>query len=108
MDEESYVAQKQRILDEISDIDNKLAEFRTEGSDFDSSDYHTLEQVSYFILVQQLLHSHYVDYVDVIRCIDPTIAKSFIRSVLSVIDVDDGKITRMIFQNGITLDFIYA
>ena len=107
MDEESYVAQKQRILDEISEIDKTLSELRTEGSDFDLSDYHTLEQASYFILVQQLLHSHYVDYENIIRSIDPTIAKSFIRSVLSVVYVDDGRVTDMIFQNELSLTFLY-
>ena len=107
MDEETYIIQKQRILDEISEIDSALAELHPEGSAFDVSDYRFLDEASYFILVQQLLNSPYVDYEHFIRNIDPTIAKSFIRSVLSFVDVDDGKIIRMIFQNGITLNFIY-
>ena len=105
--EQTYIVQKQRILDEISEIDSALAELHPEGSAFDTSDYRFLDEASYFILVQQLLNSPYVDYEHFIRNIDPTIAKSFIRSVLSVVDVDDGKIIRMIFQNGLSLNFIY-
>ena len=107
MDEETYVAQKQKILDEITEIDNALAELHPEGSAFDVSDYRFLDEASYFILVQQLLNSPFVDYEHFIRNIDSTIAKSFIRSVLSVVDVDDGNVIRMIFQNGIILNFIY-
>ena len=61
----------------------------------------------YFIMVQNLLDDRTVDYEKYIRQIDPMVPKSFLRSIISKITVDDGKVSSIEFKNGIIHTFSY-
>ncbi len=66
-----------------------------------------IKKASYFIMVEKLLSEKYIDYQKYIRTIDPSIPKNFIQSIISKIEVSQGKITAIVFKNGIRNDFEY-
>lgn len=58
-------------------------------------------------MVQNLLDDRTVDYEKYIRQIDPMVPKSFLRSIISKITVDDGKVSSIEFKNGMIHTFSY-
>ncbi len=106
--EKDYIIERQRILDAISEIDQKLDDLKDEDiDDGPLADDEFIEKASYFIMVQKLLDDRYVDYEKYIRKIDPSIPRSFIKSVIEAIYTTDGKVTSIVFKNGMTHTFSY-
>lgn len=62
---------------------------------------------SYYIMTEKLVEDRYLDYEKYIRTIDPSVPKSFLASVIDHIDVDDGRVVSITFQNGIKHSFTY-
>lgn len=92
----------------INEIDQRLNEIKDEDVNFGPlADDEFIEKASYFIMVSKLLDDRYVDYEKDIRQIDPSIPRSFIRSVIEYIEVIDGKISSITFKNGMKHNFIY-
>lgn len=58
-------------------------------------------------MVQKLLDDRYVDYEKYIRSIDPSIPRSFIRSIIETVHTTDGRVTSIVFKNGMTHTFTY-
>lgn len=107
MPEDEYIDQKRRISEELARIEEQMSDLGEADDGFSKSDYKFLEQASYFVMIQQLINAPYIDYEKYIRNIDPVIAKTFIRTVFSNIEVVNGQITKMVFTNGITLHYNY-
>ena len=105
--EKDYILERQRIIDDMNRIDSRLSEIVKDSANDLSLDSSLLEQASYFIMVDQLLSDRYVDYEKYIRSIDPSIPRSFLHSVISKIEVADGRVTSIHFKNGLTNRFIY-
>lgn len=106
--EKDYIVDRQRILTAINEIDQKLSKYADEGDDFGPlADDEFIEKASYFIMVSKLLDDTYVDYEKYIRHIDPSIPRSFIRSVVESVEATNGKITAITFKNGIKHVFTY-
>ena len=106
--EKDYIVERQRILSAIDEIDQKLSEFKEDEDDYGPlADDEFIEKASYFIMVSKLLEDTYVDYEKYIRQMDPSIPRSFIKSVIESIEATDGKITAIVFKNGIRHSFTY-
>lgn len=106
--EKDYIIERQRILDSISEVDQKLNALKDEDlKDGPLADDEFIEKASYFIMVQKLLDDRYVDYEKYIRQIDPSIPRAFIKSIIESIVVTDGKVTSIQFRNGMTHTFTY-
>lgn len=106
--EKDYIVERQRILSAIDEIDQKLSEFKEDEDDYGPlADDEFIEKASYFMMVSKLLKDTYVDYEKYIRQIDPSIPRSFIKSVIESIEATDGKITAIVFKNGIRHSFTY-
>lgn len=106
--EKDYIIERQRILSAIDEIDQKLNEMKIDEPDCGPlADDELIEKASYFIMVSKLLEDRYVDYEKYIRQIDPSIPRSFIRSIIEYIEVVDGKISTIMFKNGMKHSFVY-
>lgn len=106
--EKDYIMERQRILDAISEIDNKLNKMDEDDTDGPLADDEFIEKASYFVMVQKLLDDKSVDYEKYIRQIDPSIPRAFIRTVIDSIHVENGNVTAIVFKNGMEHRFIYA
>lgn len=58
-------------------------------------------------MVQKLLDDRTVDYEKYIRSIDPMVPRAFLRSVISKITVEDGRVASIEFKNGMIHTFSY-
>ena len=106
--EKDYMIERQRILDALAEVDQKLNDLKDENADTGPlADDEFIEKASYFIMVQQLLDERYVDYEKYIRQIDPSIPRSFIKSIIDEIHTTDGRVTSIVFKNGMTHRFTY-
>ena len=106
--EKDYMIERQRILDALAEVDQKLNDLKDEDADTGPlADDEFIEKASYFIMVQQLLDERYVDYEKYIRQIDPSIPRSFIKSIIEEIHTTDGRVTSIVFKNGMTHRFTY-
>ena len=102
MAEKDFIVEKQRIITAIKEIDRKLAEIKDDDTDGPLADEEFIEKASYFIMVSKLLEDRFVDYEKYIRQIDPSIPRSFVKSVIESISVTEGRVTAITFKNGMT------
>ena len=107
--EKDFVLERKSIMDKIESIDNRLAELDAHSKGgFQMSDGEFMQKASYFIMQQQLQEKRYIDYEKFIRTIDPQIVKNFMQSVVQKIVAKDGKITSIMFSNGVEHKFLYS
>lgn len=107
--EKDFVLERKSIMDKIESIDNRLAELDAHSKGgFQMSDGEFMQKASYFILQQKLQEKRYIEYDKFIRTIDPQIVKNFMQSVVQKIVVKNGKITSIMFSNGIEHKFLYS
>ena len=93
-------------MDQINEIDEALHSMKDED-DGPLADDEFIEKASYFIMVQKLLDDRTVDYEKYIRRIDPMVPRAFLRSVISKITVEDGRVASIEFKNGMVHTFSY-
>lgn len=106
MAEKDFIVEQKRIMDQINEIDETLRSMKDED-DGPLADDEFIEKASYFIMVQKLLDDRTVDYEKYIRRIDPMVPRAFLRSVVSRIIVEDGRVRSIVFKNGMTHTFSY-
>lgn len=107
MPEAEFLADRNRLLKQLADIDSKLAEIQQEELDetLMSDEFQT--KASYFLMLQSLIGDKPFDYEKYIKDADPEIPKAFINTVAYKIEATDGRITAITFRNGITYKFHY-
>ena len=106
MAEKDFIIEQKRIMDQINEIDEALHSMKDED-DGPLADDEFIEKASYFIMVQKLLDDRTVDYEKYIRRIDPMVPRAFLRSVISKITVEDGRVASIEFKNGMVHTFSY-
>ncbi len=106
MAEKDFIIEQKRIMDQINEIDEALHSMKDED-DGPLADDEFIEKASYFIMVQKLLDDRTVDYEKYIRRIDPMVPRAFLRSVISKITVEDGRVASIEFKNGMIHTFSY-
>lgn len=106
MAEKDFIIEQKRIMDQINEIDEALRSMKDDG-DGPLADDEFIEKASYFIMVQKLLDDRTVDYEKYIRRIDPMVPRAFLRSVISRISVEDGRVSSIEFKNGMVHTFSY-
>ena len=107
MAEKDFIIEQKRITDQIDEIDDALRSMNNDAAG-PLADDEFIEKASYFIMVQNLLDDRTVDYEKYIRQIDPMVPRSFLRSIISKITVDDGKVSSIEFKNGMIHTFSYS
>ena len=107
MPEAEFLADRNRLLKQLADIDSKLADIQQEELDetLMSDEFQT--KASYFLMLQSLIGDKPFDYEKYVKDADPEIPKAFINTVACKIEATDGRITAITFKNGITYKFHY-
>lgn len=108
MPEKDFVMQRSQLSQQLEDVNARLEAIQAADPDSGSgvsSDF--IRKASYYIMTEKLVEDRYLDYEKYIRTIDPSVPKSFLASVIDHIDVDDGRVVSITFQNGIKHSFTY-
>lgn len=108
MAEKDYILQRKELTDRLEEADQRLAEIDAQiAASTPMSDDEFMAKASYFILSQELQGKREVDYVKFITNADPQILKNFIKNVTTNFCIKNGKVTSILFKNGIELQFYY-
>lgn len=105
--ETEYVTEREKLIAELSEIEKKLSVIKADETEdmISSSDF--IERASYFVMIERLLDSKYINYEKFTRSIDRSIQRSFILSVIDKIVITSGRITSITFKNGLETHFNY-
>lgn len=107
MPEKDFILERHRLLHELETINNEIdAHSKDEPANYLDND-ELLEKASYFIMVDNLNSGRFVNYEKYIRTIAPEIPRKFITSIISKIVAANGKVTSVVFKNGLTINFIH-
>lgn len=107
MSEREYTSERNQIISELQDIEKRLGEIRSEGQEAMISSEDFISRASYFVMVENLLGDAEIDYKSFSQSVDKSIQKSFFSSVISEIDIANGRVASVVFKNGITVRFKY-
>lgn len=107
MPEKDFIIECQRIQSAIDEIDEKLSSIKTDEDDRPLVGDEFIEKASYFIMMQKLMDDRTVDYEKYIRQTKQSVPRAFIRSIITSITVNDGKVISIEFKNGMIHTFTY-
>ena len=107
MSEAEYTSERNEIISELQELEKKLEEIREENPETIISSEDFISRASYFIMIQNLLSDTAIDYKKFAQSVDKSIQRSFFTSVITEIDIVNGKVTAIEFKNGITTRFKY-
>ena len=106
MTEKDFIVRKKEIADRISEISGKLGMI-THTAESVLSDEDFIRQASHLLIVNRLKDREYVYYRSLASSTSPEVLKEFVQSIVDSIVLTDGHITRLVFRNGLTHDFIW-
>ena len=101
-----YIARKEEIVSSMEQIDSEIGLLNTSFK-YTIPDDEFISKASQFIISQKLLNKKSINYVQLVNSIDKTVLRDFVHSIFDSIIVTKGKITSIIFTNGLRQDFIY-
>lgn len=105
--EKEFVSERQRILDELERIDNRLSELSINEADTLTMEDDFIQKSSYFLMIDKLSAAAYIDYEKYIRIIDPATPRNFIHNIIKEIRIRDGQIVSIEFRSGMIQHFVY-
>lgn len=105
--EKDFIIEREKIVNEITEIEARLAELHKEEHDDLISNEVFIQKASYFIMVRNLLDDRYIDYEKYIRKIDPIIPRNFLTTIIQKIEISNGRVVSITFKNNMTHRFIY-
>lgn len=101
---------KQRDLQsKIDGIDEKIENLKSSeanNKNLNPLDTSFIKKATAFLVSQKILSARYIDFVDLALNSDPQILKDFISQIIEYITVDENKVTKIKFINGIEHSFI--
>jgi DNA invertase Pin-like site-specific DNA recombinase len=105
MSEKDYILKKQKFANEIDALSENKKLIELEPLKHEESSL--IAQASEFILINELDQNH-IDFVDLWMGIDSEYLKAFIQSIIEEIEVKDGKVSAIKFNNGIENRFEWS
>lgn len=108
MPEKDFVMQRSQLSKQLEEVNARLEAIQTTDPDSGSgvsNDF--ILKGSYYIMGEKLVEDRYFDYEKFVRTYELTILKTFLAYVIDHIDVDDGRVVSITFQNGIKRSFTY-
>lgn len=105
MPEKDYLIERKQILSELEKVDKRLSEIKNTEDGITDNEFRN--KASYFIMVDKLLNYKAGDAEKLIRSLEPSIIKSFMKQVIDHIVIKDGVITEIHFKSRLSMRFIY-
>lgn len=107
MSESDYIIKRNELDEKLDKILESIGmQSKTEDEVIISND-DFVERASEFIIAKNLEGRNYISYRRLSDQVDKTVLKSFFSSIIYSIYLDKGRISKIIFRNGITHEFIY-
>lgn len=106
MSEKDFILRKMEISKRLDDINSQLGMI-TRNSDSILSDEDFIKQASHLLIQKELQGKQYIYFKNLASNISPEILKTYMETILDSVYTTDGKITTIVFKNGLSHKFIY-
>lgn len=106
---EEFAKKQKDLQSKIDVIDEKIENIKSSGANnknLNPLDTSFIKKATAFLVSQKILSARYIDFVDLALNSDPQILKDFVSQIIEYITVDENKVTKIKFINGIEHSFI--
>lgn len=103
--EQEYITQKIKLTQSIEEVQEQIG-FASDPWQQSISDEEFIQKASEFIISQKLTNRNYINYQRLAMSVDAEILKSFVHNIIERIIVKNGKVTCIIFKNGLAHSFL--
>jgi DNA invertase Pin-like site-specific DNA recombinase len=104
--EKDFILRKTDISKKLDEINSQLGMI-TSNSDSTLSDEDFIKQASHLLIQKELQKKDYIYYKILASSVSPEVLKTYMDTILDSIYIIDGKISYIIFRNGLIHKFIY-
>ena len=104
--EKDFLIRKSQITNALDEINRKLGLLST-SPDASLSDKEFLEMAGHLILSKQLSDKKYIYFKDLYELVPKPVMRLYLTAILDSVIIEDGRITRITFKNGISHQFFY-
>lgn len=106
MSEKDFILRKEAITSSLQNVNKQLGMI-TRGAGGTLSDEEFVRQASHLLIAKDLTSKRYIYYRALAEAVAPDILKEYMSTILDAVYVTDGRVTSIIFRNGLTHRFIY-
>lgn len=106
MPEKDFIIRKAEISKKLEEINAKMG-MVSRGADSALSDEDFIRQASHLLISKELAGREYIYFKNLAQSVSPEILKSYLETILDSVVVIDGRISSIVFKNGLTHKFIY-
>ena len=106
MTEKDFIIQKNEISSRIQDINTRLG-MVTHDANSTLSDEDFVRQASHLLITKKLIGRDYIYYKALAQTVSPDVLKIYMETILDSVYVIDGRVSSIVFRNGLTHTFIY-
>ena len=106
---EEFAKKQKDLQSKIDVIDEKIENLKiseANNKNLNPLDTSFIKKATAFLVSQKILSAKYIDFVDLALNSDPQILKDFVSQIIEYITVDENKVTKIKFINGIEHSFI--
>ena len=101
-----YVVKRAQLLEKLEDINSKIGMLNADEWEKSISDEEFVRKASEFIIAQRLSNRNYVYYDKLAQSVDASALKAFVLTVLDSVTIKGGRVTGIVFKNGLAQKFI--
>lgn len=107
MSEKDFILRKADITKRLDDINAQLG-MMTKNSDSVLSDEDFIKQASHLLIQKELQDKEYIYFKNLAANVSPEILRTYMSTILDSVYVVDGRVSSIIFKNGLSHKFIYT
>lgn len=106
MSEKDFIIRKSEITDHLKNINAQLGLMSKDPETF-LSDEDFIKQASHLLIQKEMANRNYIYYKNLVAVVEPEILKTYMETILDSIYITDGKVSSIVFKNGLCHRFIY-
>lgn len=106
MSEKEFIIKKNEISKNLENINSMLG-MVSRGADSVLTDEEFVKQASHLLISKELSDRQYIYFKKLAQSVSPEILKTYMETILDSVMVVDGRISSIVFRNGLTHKFIY-
>ena len=106
LSEKDFIIRKSEISKRLEDINAQLG-MMTRNSDSVLSDEDFIRQASHLLIQKELQGKNYIYFKNLAANVSPEILKTYMDTILDSVFMVDGRVSSIVFKNGLTHKFSY-
>lgn len=106
MSEKDFIIKKNEISKNLEEVNSMLG-MVSRGADSILTDEEFVKQASHLLISKELSDRQYIYFKKLAQSVSPEILQTYMETILDSVMVIDGRISSIVFRNGLTHKFIY-